>query len=176
MIKVSIPYSSGQCFFKTHCSRLLSMLAKFQSLIHQVSVSFPRKYFDITFDSLSFNPLFIRSVFLLDEFPLQIPPDGGKVSIPYSSGQCFFSNGLLRQSEHSMFRFQSLIHQVSVSFAETPAADRAAGPPGFNPLFIRSVFLFYTILFREEGIWHSFNPLFIRSVFLLLLLSTNRTF
>ena len=55
------------------------------------------------------------------------------VSIPYSSGQCFFFTAHL-----------PLIPEF---------------PPCFNPLFIRSVFLFYTILFWEKGKWHKFQSL-----------------
>ena len=120
------------------------------------------------FRLVSFNPLFIRSVFLLGgkmavccmcremfqslihqvsvSFLAQPNREGDSyhlVSIPYSSGQCFFSrskdtnNGSTRLCFNPLFirsvfllrnllpskhlarsRFQSLIHQVSVSFSK----------------------------------------------------------
>ena len=76
--------------------------------------------------ALSFNPLFIRSVFLLGGMK------NGKVksklvSIPYSSGQCFFCNLLLSLKQQRL---------------------------RFNPLFIRSVFLFlkYRVDITTRGI------------------------
>ncbi len=89
---------------------------KFQSLIHQVSVSFSHKGVDVRkSEIICFNPLFIRSVFLLCGCEPSRPAWTSKVSIPYSSGQCFF----YRNSGDRIIS----------------ALDR------FNPLFIRSVFL-----------------------------------
>ncbi len=117
VIIVSIPYSSGQCFF-------------YQKL--------PVKFLSCR---LSFNPLFIRSVFLFQslldrtdkevgmfqslihqvsvsfgEKFLEVCDNCRNVSIPYSSGQCFF------------YRIEDEMNQQIAS--------------SFNPLFIRSVFLF----------------------------------
>ncbi len=64
---------------------------KFQSLIHQVSVSF-----SFTRESLPLPHII--------------------VSIPYSSGQCFFLAVIKVCYEVTSTKFQSLIHQVSVSF------------------------------------------------------------
>ncbi len=114
---------------------------KFQSLIHQVSVSFDELIYDLQHPgSVRFNPLFIRSVFLLNNkmnryeqhklFQSLIhqvsvsfrvsDPDVSLVerlvSIPYSSGQCFFYKELVKFLEEFTVKFQSLIHQVSVSF------------------------------------------------------------
>ena len=69
-------------------------LVVFQSLIHQVSVSFGRRSQNSLFLLLlRFNPLFIRSVFLFDLSQI-IRNEARTVSIPYSSGQCFFSRGI----------------------------------------------------------------------------------
>ena len=138
----------------------------FQSLIHQVSVSFGVGKTSLARIVSSFNPLFIRSVFLLNGFKItKEQPSAGfnplfirsvfllkqqrlllqteQVSIPYSSGQCFFyilgielldhivvcfnplfirSVFLLRVNtvswRQTLEKFQSLIHQVSVSFLD----------------------------------------------------------
>ncbi len=91
--------------------------------------------------TLCFNPLFIRSVFLFTRLYRRLKMCEAKVSIPYSSGQCFFYKVML------------------FYFEQTPWGS-------FNPLFIRSVFLFCRGSFRSNFFWISFNPLFIRSVFL----------
>ncbi len=65
--QVSIPYSSGQCFF---CAA--------DKLIEEVR-------------EVGFNPLFIRSVFLFQGGCNLRKIPSLNVSIPYSSGQCFFS-------------------------------------------------------------------------------------
>ncbi len=88
---VSIPYSSGQCFFSRGNPYLFGFANSFQSLIHQVSVSFKRTPFSIPKWKKGFNPLFIRSVFLF--MGRRDSQGGGNVSIPYSSGQCFFCPG-----------------------------------------------------------------------------------
>ncbi len=116
---LSIPYSSGQCFFSSrHTLFCPGGCEDFQSLIHQVSVSFQQEVKET------------KSTFL-------------QLSIPYSSGQCFFFFRNVRRIDkfvstfnplfiRSVFlfheiqkpscplgvRFQSLIHQVSVSFRE----------------------------------------------------------
>ncbi len=140
---VSIPYSSGQCFFSAgNLNKGGKTMAKFQSLIHQVSVSFSLCEYAETFLSSSFNPLFIRSVFLFLLKVIRriflvsmvsIPYSSGQcfflfptvlitagftfiVSIPYSSGQCFFYMNKEKIQDKELVKFQSLIHQVSVSF------------------------------------------------------------
>ena len=139
---VSIPYSSGQCFFwlatsrkKIICCRVSIPYSSGQCFFYNECVLYSTK------KEAGFNPLFIRSVFLFKS--------NGKfrnwfrqVSIPYSSGQCFFYSLLNRTSKDvkisfnplfirsvfllrnfagipksSCWRFQSLIHQVSVSFS-----------------------------------------------------------
>ncbi len=111
---VSIPYSSGQCFF------------------------FMAKCAECGEQTFGFNPLFIRSVFLF--FPRILQNYRFYVSIPYSSGQCFFYE-LYFLDNGFIVGFQSLIHQVSVSFRKFMVIKYNGNVPCFNPLFIRSVFL-----------------------------------
>ena len=134
---VSIPYSSGQCFFYDNYTDEIQG-SQFQSLIHQVSVSFGSFSISLFLFSESFNPLFIRSVFLLKKSD-KVCCLRFKVSIPYSSGQCFFSP------------------------LSTPFPIQGVS---FNPLFIRSVFLLRKPSGNRRIRWSCFNPLFIRSVFL----------
>ena len=96
--------------------RVFQVLCMFQSLIHQVSVSFGDMEFGYDHDPEKFQSLIhqVSVSFLPSRYPLR-RPRGGKVSIPYSSGQCFFSGNTGFTSKDS---------------------NR------FNPLFIRSVFLF----------------------------------
>ncbi len=114
---------------------------KFQSLIHQVSVSFSVAFRWKVFSWESFNPLFIRSVFLF--MRVACPP-----AIPYSGFNPLFIRSvfLLKEAvfEFVQFRdlFQSLIHQVSVSFLFAFSIAYSELAYSFNPLFIRSVFLF----------------------------------
>ncbi len=86
----------------------------FQSLIHQVSVSFRAKRDIILNQNTKFQSL-IHQVSVSFLSSIMEEKSAGKVSIPYSSGQCFFL-----YSDNSckimIERFQSLIHQVSVSF------------------------------------------------------------
>ena len=99
-IRVSIPYSSGQCFFYTILFwERGNWHREFQSLIHQVSVSFKHGK----------NSCKLRSL---------------QVSIPYSSGQCFFSGWRSDEAAAELGLFQSLIHQVSVSFLLAPLNGR----------------------------------------------------
>ncbi len=95
---------------------ILVLMSMFQSLIHQVSVSFQGRFLQlIKYFLIGFNPLFIRSVFLFRFAQNQMYVNTAKfqslihqvsvsfrqdlfrrgasplcVSIPYSSGQCFF--------------------------------------------------------------------------------------
>ncbi len=116
-----------------------------------------------------FNPLFIRSVFL---FWQTLIPCQEKifVSIPYSSGQCFFSaenfSGI-----GSAYMFQSLIHQVSVSFKHAENFISTSFPTFQSLIHQVSVSFMYNLMRRIEWLCVGFNPLFIRSVFLLLFIS-----
>ena len=90
---------------------------------------------------LSFNPLFIRSVFLLN-YVFQI-----------TFNCCFSFNPLFIRSVFLLITFA----WNDINLAEF----------SFNPLFIRSVFLFYFCFLQFLFFGNCFNPLFIRSVFLL---------
>ncbi len=90
-VLVSIPYSSGQCFFYTNEIEVKISLSKFQSLIHQVSVSF------LFLTSPSANSIELVSIpyssgqcFFLEVYTETEQDRFLSVSIPYSSGQCFF--------------------------------------------------------------------------------------
>ncbi len=116
MNRVSIPYSSGQCFFLEKFYTHDYDPAKFQSLIHQVSVSFPERVMKVFNTKEEFQSL-------IHQVSVSFRSTSGfsatrkrKVSIPYSSGQCFF----LKQQKLLLMTEQQC----------------------FNPLFIRSVFLF----------------------------------
>ena len=104
-----------------------------------------------------FNPLFIRSVFLLYTIPRNHANTVMDVSIPYSSGQCFFliDSGYFSKN---LYLFQSLIHQVSVSFMKQKRMLFSSWI-GFNPLFIRSVFLFLLRKLYGYGVWIRFQSL-----------------
>ncbi len=90
---VSIPYSSGQCFF-----------------LKEIYIYDKNTY-------SCFNPLFIRSVFLLDNlyekntyFSLLFQSLIHQVSVSFKREEV--------QSVTLSDKFQSLIHQVSVSFGK----------------------------------------------------------
>ncbi len=164
---VSIPYSSGQCFFKIRNTLPARGGNEFQSLIHQVSVSLGQiQNTSPTRDLMSFNPLFIRSVFLYWKtgyFSESFPPSLFQ-SLIHQVSVSLIHPCLPRR--HHRCQFQSLIHQVSVSlqgklekcksYFQNVSIPYSSGqcffssPPGegitqtgqcFNPLFIRSVFL-----------------------------------
>ena len=87
-------YSSGQCFF-------------FDEM--RMEITLPRK---VSIPYSSGQCFFFKSIctFLDHRY---------KVSIPYSSGQCFFSLTSSQGGASREGKFQSLIHQVSVSFLDT---------------------------------------------------------
>ncbi len=104
-----------------------------------------------------FNPLFIRSVFLLDHLR-NIAVYEEKVSIPYSSGQCFFSREG-RDKEIKMVKVSIPYSSGQCFFSSTffyPSTFSEGN--SFNPLFIRSVFLFHYELVGES-IWEEFQSL-----------------
>ncbi len=115
MLKVSIPYSSGQCFFFPPQQRGGGiLLLSFNPLFIRSVFLFGWEEVFLAPYQLGFNPLFIRSVFLL------------KMVKKYECEQTVV--------------FQSLIHQVSVSFRRKQMVKQVVCAC-FNPLFIRSVFL-----------------------------------
>ena len=114
----------------------------FQSLIHQVSVSFGEGRAEVWFCWESFNPLFIRSVFLLkNTLCSPFPSESFMFQSLIHQVSVSFKVCCLRFKKNAEM-FQSLIHQVSVSFAEE-IANQFGIPTSFNPLFIRSVFLLF---------------------------------
>ncbi len=139
----------------------------FQSLIHQVSVSFRGKFSQIQQWGWVSIPYSSGQCFFCGLGSLK-GEKYGKVSIPYSSGQCFFLIGEIYEVYRCPCEFQSLIHQVSVSFKKEGQDEVSSCQICFNPLFIRSVFLFNDMK-EIAGVLDilGFNPLFIRSVFLL---------
>ncbi len=112
----------------------------FQSLIHQVSVSFEEKD-RVLLCGKGFNPLFIRSVFLLGiSIELEITNSFCFNPLFIRSVFLFLENQGWHDPDHC--EFQSLIHQVSVSFLNFLLYIPLISILSFNPLFIRSVFLF----------------------------------
>ena len=111
------PYSSGQCFF--YCDGVLKVILdalSFQSLIHQVSVSFPEGRLRRRYDNCNVSiPYSSGQCFFWGERWTSLRSTNF-VSIPYSSGQCFFYEQGNLKCQFFQEKFQSLIHQVSVSF------------------------------------------------------------
>ena len=140
---------------------------KFQSLIHQVSVSFSevieklKQGWNYKFQSL------IHQVSVSFRTKLKIlNMVWHYVSIPYSSGQCFFSGWGFNRA-YLTEKFQSLIHQVSVSFTGTEYRE-VCDLCRFQSLIHQvSVSFMAKVMVHYEVCNTSFNPLFIRSVFLL---------
>ena len=123
----------------------------FQSLIHQVSVSFVRSpHLQHNGLSLGFNPLFIRSVFLFQQHFIPFPL--GRVCFnPLFIRSVFLLQDIQKQLSSFTLKFQSLIHQVSVSFATSSTCLKEGRMKCFNPLFIRSVFLFMYIIYTYRN-------------------------
>ncbi len=90
------------------------------------------------------------------------------VSIPYSSGQCFFSGILFGKANEPFFYCFNPLFIRSVFLLRLLLQTEQQALLCFNPLFIRSVFLFHPPcrVPSPQGFF-GFNPLFIRSVFLL---------
>ncbi len=135
-MEVSIPFSSGQCFLLKIMRDVLTIKAKFQSLFRQVNASYAvtrgYEYKEVE----GFNPFFVRSMLPTylryraedgdtEAFQslfrqvnasyggVHAPADGHvrRVSIPFSSGQCFLRTCLCGQEAHTMF------HKVSIPFS-----------------------------------------------------------
>ncbi len=124
---------------------------KFQSLIHQVSVSFKMRVFRSKEDYEKFQSL-IHQVsvsfftFLNKMYMNQYP----EVSIPYSSGQCFFWYHYRSWQIRRGISFQSLIHQVSVSFPES-VSSRVSDPDMFQSLIHQVSVSFMFIQWLESN-------------------------
>ncbi len=93
------------------------------------------------FKFLGFNPLFIRSVFLLEKIMFFLLSTNRICFNPLFIRSVFLFYAVYRGKELLGVMFQSLIHQVSVSFSQG-ILNFLWGLHCFNPLFIRSVFLF----------------------------------
>ncbi len=144
---------------------MIGKVERFQSLIHQVSVSFSR-FIGLTYIPVSVSIPYSSGQCFFSFKKSCREKEEVHVSIPYSSGQCFFSYEQILSSVEMWVCFNPLFIR-SVFLFRRSSCQAIRSWKSFNPLFIRSVFLLEALFSRMEDGGKCFNPLFIRSVFLL---------